>query len=45
MPRKSKEELLEKDIIDSKKTTKIRPSTVKAKTAVNKESTKKVAPP
>lgn len=43
MPRKSKEELLEKDIIDSKKATKIRPSTVKAKTAVNKESTKKVA--
>ncbi len=43
MPRKSKEELLEKDIIDSKKTSKTRPSTVKAKTATKNVSTKKVA--
>ncbi len=31
MPRKSKEELLEKDILDSKKTNSTKPSTVKAK--------------
>ena len=37
MPRKSKEELVEKDIIDSKKTSNAKPSTVKAK------ATKKVA--
>ena len=43
MPRKSKEELLEKDIIDSKKSSKTRPSTVKAKTTAKKETTKKVA--
>ena len=43
MPRKSKEELLEKDIIDSKKSNKTRPSTVKAKTTAKKETTKKVA--
>lgn len=43
MPRKSKEELLEKDIVDSKKTSKTKPSTVKAKTTAKKETTKKVA--
>ena len=43
MPRKSKEELLEKDIIDSKKSSNTRPSTVKAKTTAKKETTKKVA--
>ena len=43
MPKKSKEELLEKDIIDSKKISKTRPSTVKAKTTAKKETAKKVA--
>ena len=43
MPRKSKEELIEKDIVDNKKTTKTKPSTVKDKTVVKKETTKKVA--
>lgn len=37
MPKKSKEELLEKDIIDSKKSSKTRPSTVKEK-ATKKEA-------
>ena len=39
MPRKSKEELLEKDIVDSKKTSKTKPSTVKAKTTAKKGTT------
>jgi len=39
MPRKSKEELLEKDIVDSKKTSKTRPSAVKAKTTAKKRTT------
>lgn len=43
MPRKSKEELIDKDIVDSKKTSKTKPSTVKAKTTAKKETTKKVA--
>ena len=43
MPRKSKEELIEKDIVDNKKTTKTKPYTVKDKTVVKKETTKKVA--
>lgn len=39
MPKKSKEELLEKDIIDSKKSSKTKPSTVKEK-ATKKTTTK-----
>ena len=45
MPKKSKEELLEKDIIDSKKSTKVKPSVVKgtAKKVMSKSATEKVA--
>ena len=43
MRRKSKEELINKDIVDSKKTSETKPSTVKDKTGVKKETTKKVA--
>ena len=39
MPRKSKEELIDKDIVDSKKTSKTKPSTVKAKTTAKKGTT------
>lgn len=41
MPRKSKEELVEKDIIDSKKTSNAKPSTVKAKATKTSSSGKK----
>ena len=41
MPRKSKEELVEKDIIDSKKTSNAKPSTVKAKSSKTSSSGKK----
>ena len=44
MPRKSKEELVEKDIIDSKKASNAKPSTVKAKaTKKTVGATKKVS--
>ena len=39
MPRKSKEELIDKDIVDSKKTSETKPSTVKAKTTAKKGTT------
>ena len=42
MPRKTKEELLEKDIIDSKKSSKTRPSTVKGKATKKGASSKTV---
>ena len=42
MPKKSKEELLEKDIIDSKKSSKTKPSTVKEKATKKGSSSKTV---
>ena len=43
MPRKSKEELIEKNIVDTKKTSKVKPSTVKEKETIKKETTKKTS--